>query len=291
MNRLMEICERRKETIRTLRSRTPSSALEGSALWREERRDFRSALSRRPSARSVAAGPCPDASITTGISASAAPPILPVRILAEVKRASPSAGPIRPGADPAEIARTYAEAGASAISVLTEAEHFDGDPAFLAQAREAVGLPLLMKDFVVDEWQILWARSLGADAVLLIAAALEKEQLRDYAAVVREIGLAALVEVHTAAECDRACELGAEIIGVNHRDLATFTIDLGLSERLRPIIPAGSVMVAESGIRTREDVVRLDELGVDALLVGESLMRAEDPGAALRALRGEGSDV
>jgi indole-3-glycerol phosphate synthase len=262
MSRLVEICARRKETIRPLRSKYPLSALEDSPLWREERRDFAGALRRQPASA------------------------IAVRFLAEIKRASPSAGPIRPGADPAEIGRAYAEAGASAISVLTESEHFDGDPAFLAQVRAAVELPLLMKDFVVDEWQILWARSLGADAVLLIAAALENAQLRDYAAVAREVGLAALVEVHTAAECDRACELGAEIVGVNHRDLATFTIDLGLSERLRPIIPAERVMVAESGIRTREDVVRLESLRVDALLVGESLMRAPDPGAALRALRG-----
>jgi indole-3-glycerol phosphate synthase len=261
MNRLTEICARRKETIRPLRSKHPLSVLEDSLLWREERRDFAAAL------RRAAVGD-------------------PVRFLTEIKRASPSAGPIRPGADPGEIARAYAEAGASAVSVLTETEHFDGDPAFLARAREVASLPLLMKDFVVDEWQVLWARSLGADAVLLIVAALDRAQLRDYAATARDVGLAALVEVHTRAECDRACELGAAIIGVNHRDLATFAIDLTLSERLRPEISAGTVMVAESGIRTREDVVRLEKLGVDALLVGESLMRSPDPGEALRALRG-----
>ena len=260
MNLLDRICGRRRETIRSLRARLPLSALEASPLWVEARRPLADALRRPPGAG--------------------------VRILAEIKRASPSAGPIRPGADPAEIAKLYAAAGASALSVLTESEHFDGDPSFLALARGAADLPLLMKDFVVDEWQIPWARSLGADAVLLIAAVLDRPQLSDFAAVARELSLGALVEVHSEAECDRALELGAELIGINHRDLATFEIDLEMSARLRPRIPAATVAVAESGIRTRADVLRLEALEIDALLVGESLMRAPDPGAALRALRG-----
>jgi indole-3-glycerol phosphate synthase len=260
MNLLERICESRRASIRPLRAQLPLSALEASPLWADARRPFGDALRR--------------------------PPGEGIRILAEIKRASPSAGPIRPGADPADIAKLYAAAGASALSVLTEVEHFDGDPSFLARARAAVDLPLLMKDFVVDEWQIPWARSLGADAVLLIAAVLDRPQMRDFAAAARELSLAALVEVHSEAECERALELGAGLIGINHRDLATFEIDLELSARLRPRIPGTTVVVAESGIRSRTDVQRLEALEIDALLVGETLMRAADPGAALRELRG-----
>jgi indole-3-glycerol phosphate synthase len=260
MSLLEQICDRRRETIRSLRAKLPLSALEASSHWTDTRRPFADAL-RRPAGE-------------------------PVRVLAEIKRASPSAGPIRAGADPAEIAKIYAAAGASALSILTETEHFDGDPSFLARARAVVDLPLLMKDFVIDEWQIPWARSLGADALLLIVAVLDRVQLRDFAAIARELSLAALVEVHTEAECERALEMGANLIGINHRDLATFEIDLGLSERLRPRIPETTVAVAESGIRNRADALRLEALKIDALLVGESLMRAPDPGDALRSLRG-----
>ncbi|MCB9572890.1 MAG: indole-3-glycerol phosphate synthase TrpC [Kofleriaceae bacterium] len=216
-------------------------------------------------------------------------PGAPMRVIAEIKRASPSAGPIRPGADPAAIAREYAAAGAAAISVLTDVEFFDGDLGFLAQVRalpETAALPLLRKDFLIDEYQVVEARAAGADAVLLIVAALDDATLRDLLVAAHDLGLEALVEVHDEAEADRAVAAGAELIGVNHRDLATFTIDLSLTGRLAARLPARTVLVGESGIRGADDVARLAADGAHAVLVGEALMRAPSPGAALRALLG-----
>ncbi len=211
----------------------------------------------------------------------------PVRAVAEIKRASPSAGPIRPGADPAAIAGEYAAAGAAAISVLTDRDFFDGELGFLGRVRAAAGLehvPLLRKDFLIDDYQIIEARAAGADAVLLIVAALDDAQLADLMTVARGLKLDALVEVHDDAEADRAVAAGATLIGVNHRDLATFAIDMGLTARLAGRVPAGTVLVGESGIRTRADVIALGEAGAHAVLVGEHLMRAPSPGAALREL-------
>ena len=207
-----------------------------------------------------------------------------IRAIAEIKRASPSAGPIRPGADIAHIARDYAAHGASAISVLTDRDYFDGDLAFLARARAAVPTPLLRKDFVIDAIQIAEARAAGADAVLLIVAALPGAQLGELAAAATSYGLDALVEVHDERELDAALAIGATLIGVNHRDLATFTLDMTLTERIAKRVPADVVLVAESGIRTNEDVRRLADAGAHAILVGESLMRAPSPGAALAEL-------
>jgi indole-3-glycerol phosphate synthase len=212
------------------------------------------------------------------------PPGAPVRVLAEIKRASPSAGPIRPGADPAAIAAEYAGAGAAALSVLTDRQFFDGDLAFLARCRARVGLPLLRKDFVIDAYQIAEARAAGADAVLLIVAALDDVQLAELLTAAGTYGLAALVEVHDAAEADRALAVGATLIGVNHRDLRTFTIDMGLTAAIAPRVPAGTVLIGESGIRTADDVRRLGAAGAHAVLVGEHLMRAPSPGTALREL-------
>jgi indole-3-glycerol phosphate synthase len=260
MSILDSILAARRAEVRELRSKIPLSALEESVHWSEARRLFVEALRRGTDD--------------------------PVRFIAEIKRASPSAGPIRPGADIAAIGKEYEEAGASALSILTEKKFFDGDPAFLGVARAATKLPLLMKDFIVDEWQILQARSLGADAILLIVAACDSRQLRDLAVVARETGLAALVETHDEAEAERALEIGATIIGINHRDLRSLEIDLGLSERVLPRIPREIVRIGESGIATREDVIRLSRLGFDALLVGERLMKAPSPGAELRSLRG-----
>ncbi|MBK9031703.1 MAG: indole-3-glycerol phosphate synthase TrpC [Myxococcales bacterium] len=207
-----------------------------------------------------------------------------VRALAEIKRASPSAGPIRAGADPVAIARGYVAAGAAALSVLTDRQFFDGDLAFLAPVHAAVAVPLLRKDFVIDPYQIDEARAAGADAVLLIVAALDDGALRELAACAREHGLDALVEVHDAAEAERALALAPRLLGVNHRDLTTMTIDMSLTARLAPQVPPGTVLVGESGIRIRADVVALGAAGVDAVLVGEALMRAPDPGRALAAL-------
>ena len=210
----------------------------------------------------------------------------PLRVIAEIKRASPSAGPIRPGADPADIAREYAAAGATAISVLTDKTYFDGDLAYLGCARRACSLPLLRKDFIIDPLQIAEARAAGADAVLLIAAAFPagEVQLGDCVLVAAGLGLDVLVEVHDEAELERALAARATLIGVNHRDLRTFSIDMTLTERIAKRVPAGTVLVAESGIKTAADVRRLGDVGAHAVLVGEQLMRAPSPGAALREL-------
>ncbi len=210
----------------------------------------------------------------------------PVRALAEIKKASPSAGPIRPGADPAEIAKDYAAGGAAAISVLTDRQFFMGDLVFLPRVREAVSLPLLRKDFLIDEYQVVEARAAGADAILLIVAALDDARLRGFAALAAELGMDALVEVHDAAEADRAAAAGAPIIGVNHRDLATFKMDMGLTAKLAPRMPAGTVLVGESGVRTIADVQALGKAGAHAVLVGEALMRRPSPGVALAELMG-----
>jgi indole-3-glycerol phosphate synthase len=210
----------------------------------------------------------------------------PIRAIAEIKRASPSAGPIRPGADPVDIGRQYQVGGATCISVLTDERYFDGRLAFLGAVRGAVDLPLLRKDFIIDPYQIVEARAAGADAVLLIVAALDDARLGELAAATRELGMDALVEIHGEAEAERALAAGARLIGVNHRDLATFTIDMSLTERLRGHVPAGTVLVGESGIKTAADVDRLAAAGADAILVGETLMRAERPGDALAGLLG-----
>jgi indole-3-glycerol phosphate synthase len=213
-------------------------------------------------------------------------PRAPVRVIAEIKRASPSAGPIRPGADPAAIARDYARGGASALSVLTDRQFFDGELGFLARARAAVDLPLLRKDFVIDTYQIAEARAAGADGVLLIVAALAAAQLAELLAAARDHQLDALVEVHDLAEVDAALSAGARLLGVNHRDLRTFAVDMTLTAQIAPRVPADVVLVGESGIRTKDDIDALGRAGVHAVLVGEHLMRAASPGDALIALRG-----
>jgi indole-3-glycerol phosphate synthase len=209
-----------------------------------------------------------------------------VRLLAEVKRRSPSAGEIRPGVDPVEVARAYEQGGAAALSVLTDRDFFGGELDFLVRVRAAVDLPVLRKDFVVDALQLHEARAAGADAVLLIVRILPGPLLAELHAAARELGMDALVEVHDAEEMGRARAAGATLVGVNNRDLATFTTDLGLSERLAAGVPASLTLVAESGIRTAADVDRLGAAGFDAILVGESLMRQPDLAAAAAALAG-----
>jgi len=225
-----------------------------------------------------------------------APPVRPfaealrlgdaVSLLAEVKPRSPSAGAIRPGSDPARIAMSYERAGASAISVLTDEQYFGGSLAALEAARDAVALPLLRKDFMIDPIQVEEARGAGADAILLIVAALDDATLRELQHVAAEMGMAALVEVHDEPELERALEAGASIVGVNNRDLRTFHTDLSVTERLAPMVPAQAILVGESGIRSAVDVERLGEAGVDAVLVGESLMRRTDIEEAAGALVG-----
>lgn len=210
----------------------------------------------------------------------------PMRVLAEVKRASPSAGPIRAGADPVSIAREYAEAGAAAISVLTDKQFFDGDIAFLQPCHDAVDVPILRKDFIIDKCQIEEAFFRGADAILLIVSALSKLELEILLREARNLDMDALVEVHSIDELEIAlsCYKPPTLIGVNHRDLRTFAIDMTLTEQVAKRVPADVVLVAESGIRTADDVRRMGDAGAHAVLVGEHLMRAESPGAALREL-------
>ena len=217
-----------------------------------------------------------------------APPAGSPALIAEVKKASPSAGVIRPGFDPVQIARIYEENGAACLSVLTDERFFQGHDAYLTTIRTAVDLPLLRKDFIVEAFQIYEARVIGADAILLIAAALSPTQIADYRALAGEIGMTALVEVHTEAEMQVALGAGAKLIGINSRDLNTFVTDLGTVERLAAMVPADVTLVAESGIKTPADVRRVADAGAQAVLVGETLMRAPDIGAALRELMGTG---
>jgi indole-3-glycerol phosphate synthase len=210
-------------------------------------------------------------------------------LIAEFKRRSPSGGLIRPNAAPAEIARVYAANGAAALSVLTDAPYFGGSDADLVQARGVSGLPVLRKDFVIDAYQIHEARSIGADAVLLIVRALTDAQLREFLALSRDLGLDALVETHSAEEVRRALDAGATLIGVNNRDLDTLVTDVTLAPRLRPLVPSDRVFVAESGVSTPEHIATLADAGVDAVLIGEALLRAEEPGARLTELAAAGN--
>lgn len=205
-------------------------------------------------------------------------------VISEVKKASPSAGVIRADFQPDEIARSYQQAGAACLSVLTDVQYFKGSDEYLQQAKAACTLPVLRKDFMVDAWQIQESRWLGADCILLISAALEKSQLLEFDLLAAELGLDVLVEVHDEQELEDALDTTATLIGVNNRDLHTFTTDLGASERLRPLIPADRLMVTESGIHTREDVSRMHDADIHSFLVGEAFMRQADPGQALRSL-------
>ena len=212
-----------------------------------------------------------------------------VRLIAEVKKASPSKGLLCPNFDPSGLARTYAENGAAVVSVLTELRYFQGTLEHLRQAKEAVhtwGLPVLRKDFIYDPYQFYEARAYGADAALLIVAVLAQSQLQELLDVARSLWVQCLVEVHSEADLEVALDSGVEVVGINHRDLRTFQMDMTLTRRLRPHIPSGTIVVAESGISSRKDVLAYSCMGVNAVLVGESLMTAPDPGAKVRELTG-----
>jgi indole-3-glycerol phosphate synthase len=212
----------------------------------------------------------------------------PIRLVAEVKKASPSKGVIREDFDAAAIARSYEEHGASCVSVLTDATYFQGSLDDLSRVRAAVSLPVLRKDFILDRYQVFEARAAGADAVLLIAECLDDGALRTLHDLVVQLGMTPLVELHEPANLPRVLRAGARLVGVNNRDLRTFEVDLDHTIRLRRQIPADRVVVAESGIRARADALRLQEAGVDAMLVGESLLREPDVGAAVDRLLGRG---
>ena len=257
MNRLTEILDRKRESLEPLRSQRDT--LRAAALHRNHFRSLCSALQS-------------DGSQT-------------LALIAEVKRASPSAGLIAPNFDPVAIATRYEAAGANAISVLTDEPFFQGHLDHLRAVRAAVELPILRKDFVLDEVQIYEAAAVGADAVLLIVAALSQDELVHLLDVATICQLDALVEVHTLAELDRALDTDARIIGINNRDLTTFKVDLAVTETLSEQVPPGVLLVSESGIRTTEDSRRLQACGADAILVGEALMRSADVASQAAALK------
>lgn len=231
------------------------SDLESQPLFAQPRRDFAGALKASPRA-----------------------------VIAEVKKASPSKGVIRADFDPVWIARRYADSGAAAISVLTEERYFQGSLSYLAAIRAAVDIPLLRKDFLFDPYQLYEARAYGADAILLIVAMLTDTQLSQLMRLSAELELAALVEVHDAAELERACAASALLIGINNRDLRTFHTTLETTERLMPGTPPNAVVIGESGIDAPADIERLERVGVHCFLIGESFMRAPDPGSKLAQL-------
>lgn len=257
---LERIVETKKREVAALKGMMPLSRLEAMVRDLPSPRDFR---------RAVGNGPC--------------------AIIAEVKRRSPSKGRIREAFDPLQIAALYQEHGAQAVSVLTDEAFFEGKKPYLSGIRDIIDLPLLRKDFIIDPYQIYETRVLKGDALLLIAGLLAEGDLREYIQLAEQLGLSPLVEVHAREELDKALAAGADIIGINNRDLTTFTTDLGRTLELAPSIPHGKIVVAESGIATREDIELLMGAGIHCFLIGEALMRAEDIGGKLRELLGRGA--
>jgi indole-3-glycerol phosphate synthase len=207
-----------------------------------------------------------------------------INIIAEIKKASPSAGVIRKEFDPVEIAGTYASSGASAISVLTDEKFFQGSVNFLSQIKAEVDLPLLRKDFVIDEYQIYQSRLKGADAILLIVSVLDREKLKEFIGLAHFLGLDCIVEIHNIDELNQALETDAKIIGINNRDLRTFEVNLDTTLKLAKHIPQDRIIISESGIRSREDIVRLKEKGVSAFLIGEALIKEDNISQKLKKL-------
>ena len=256
---LERILATKRAEVEQARAARPLAALRADAERRGNLRDFVGAMRRRLAAGRPA-------------------------VIAEVKKASPSKGVLRADFDPAAIARSYAANGAACLSVLTDRDYFQGAPEYLAQARDASGLPALRKDFVVDAYQVVEARAMGADAILLIAAALDDAQLREFEALAHTLGMAVLVEVHDAPELERALQMSTPLVGINNRNLRTFETTLDTTLSLLARIPGDRIVVTESGILAPADVARMRAAGVNAFLVGEAFMRAPDPGAELARL-------
>jgi len=252
---LDEIVKVKREELSSRQRTRPFASMRADAASRDDRRSFRDAI-RQGS----------------------------ISLIAEIKRASPSAGLLREDFNVAAIAAAYESAGASAISVLTDERFFSGSLEYLETARAAAALPLLRKDFIIDEYQVAEAGAAGADAFLLIASILSRNQIEEYTAFGRELRMDALVEVHDGREMDLALAAGSEIIGINNRDLKTFQVNLNLSYELGRALPEDTIRVSESGIKNAEDVEGLRKCGFDAILVGESLMRADDPGEEVKRL-------
>lgn len=257
-DKLAEICDTKREEVATRKPLASLDALDARAASQTAPRGFRGAL---------------EAKGESGFA-----------LIAEIKKASPSKGLIRKDFNPANHARDYETGGAACLSVLTDAPYFHGHEDFLVAARAACGLPILRKDFMVDPWQVAEARAMGADAILIIVAALEDTAMAEIEAAALERGMDVLVEVHDRAEMERAARLKSRLIGVNNRDLKRFVTNLANTEELAPLAPEGTLLVSESGINSHADLLRLADCGARAFLVGESLMRQDDVVAATRAL-------
>lgn len=259
MGILDEIVAKKKERLRLAKSRAPLSALKPRISDIGKPRDFKAALKRKPDER--------------------------IKLIAEIKKASPSKGVIRKNFEPLEIAKIY-EKQANAISILTEEDFFQGNIEFIPKVKKVTTIPLLRKDFIFDEYQIYESRANEADAILLIAAILDKNQAEEYLHLARELGLSVLFEVHDLKELEIALSVNADIIGINNRDLKTLKVDLNTTYIIKKEIPSDKIVVSESGIKTRDDILRLEAAGIDAVLIGTSFMEAKDIGKKIDELFG-----